>query len=208
MSGNGNGAWPGDQADDLSASSIEEGLNQNAETGERLTPIQRARRDVQIINLLRRGITVERVAAQFALTTRAVRYIRQKYRDEQPDLSELDPTEVVRETLDGYEAAIEELALIAAGAEHDATKVGAIRTRLEAIRGRIEMLQSVGAVPHDLGQIRVIEDVRESARQVIQVFREFNVPEDVQAAVIDALEGRRPALPSGGEVVDGSVDDG
>lgn len=165
--------------------------------GKPLTDYERVKRDAAIIQLLKRGISREQAGAQFGLSVRQVARIKKKYRSEVPDISELDPGELVRDTLDNYEAAIEELALLAARTDHGPTKVGAVRVRLEALRGRIELLQSVGAVPHDLGQIRVIDDAQLVARQIAEVFERYGVPQDVQMAVVDAIEGRAPALPEG-----------
>lgn len=162
--------------------------------GRKMTSLQRVKRDASIIQLIKRGITPDQAGAPFGLTRRQVQRIVRQYENEAPDLSELDPGSLVRQTLWNYEAAIEELALLAAKTDHGPTKVGAIRVRLEALRGRLELLQSVGAVPHDLGQIRVIDDAQATARQILNVFDHYDIPEEVRFAIVDVIEGREPEL--------------
>jgi len=48
--------------------------------------------------------------------------------------------EIVDEMLDRYEAAVEELAFVSATTQHDATRVGAIRTRLDAMEAQANLL--------------------------------------------------------------------
>lgn len=193
--------------------SLDESLADNPGGDGRLSPLERVRRDAQIITALKRGISGDRVGAQFGLSGRQVRRIRALYRQDQPDLDELEPAEIVKDTLDGYEAAIEELALIASTSNHDPTKVGAIRTRLEAMRGRIELLQSVGVLPHDLGQIRVIDDAQAVVAAILKVFDAYEIPEEVGVTVMDVIEGRTvelpsPPLPDAPETADESVNGG
>lgn len=173
--------------------------------GSQLTALQIVKRDAAIIQLIKRGISPAQAGAQFGLKARRVQQIIEEYEKEAPDLEELDPGALVRHTLWNYEAAIEELALLASKSDHGPTKVGAIRVRLEALRGRLELLQSVGAVPHDLGQLRVIDDAQATARQILQVFDHYDIPEDVRFAIVDVIEGRTPALNGEAEVEDAVV---
>jgi hypothetical protein len=53
--------------------------------------------------------------------------------------------------LDHYQGAQEELALVSATTKHDATRVGAIRTRLDALAAQANLLMLVGVLPRDLG---------------------------------------------------------
>ena len=48
--------------------------------------------------------------------------------------------------LDRYEAAQEELAIVSATTTHDATRVGAIRTRLDALASQANLLMMVGVL--------------------------------------------------------------
>ncbi len=56
--------------------------------------------------------------------------------------------------LDHYQGAQEELAEISATSKHDATRVGAIRTRLDALATQASLLRAVGVLPRDLGVFR------------------------------------------------------
>ncbi len=172
--------------------------------GKPMSERERLKRDAAIIQLLNRGISPESAGAQFGLSGSRVRRLKKEWMTTAPDQQDLDPSGLVRDTMANYEAAIEELALVAARSGHGPTKVAAIRVRLEALRGRMELLQSVGVVPHDLGQIRVLDDAQFVARQIADVFERFGVSDEVTDAVLDVIEGRQPQLPPG-DVVDAEV---
>lgn len=195
----------------MDAPTILDDLNMGAD-GKLLKDAERLKRDAAIIQLLKRGISPEQVGAQFALTARTVRRIKARWREAEPGVAEIDATEIVQATLDNYEAAIEELAIVAARTTNPGAKVGAVKVRLEALRGRIELLQAVGVVPHDLGQLRVIDDAQDVARRIAEVFNAYGISEDAQMAVVDVIEGRAPQIPElvgeAEEVADAEVLDG
>ena len=91
------------------------------------------------------------------------------------------------ELLDGYQGAQEELAEISATSNHDATRVGAIRTRLDALAAQTNLLMLVGVLPRDLGQLRHDLDVQELARQTIAVFDRHGVPIEAKRELLLVL---------------------
>ena len=163
----------------------------------------RVKRNMELIMLARRGVTPEALAVRFEMSPVTVRRIIKEWRDEQPELGDIEPLEIVEETLQGYTAAIEELAEYALDSGgNTAAKIGAVRVRLEALKGRLELLQGLGVVPHELGTLRLAEDWVRVARLVIQVLEAWGVPEQVQVAIIDAVEGREPELPEGKRIIE------
>jgi hypothetical protein len=68
---------------------------------------------------------------------------------------------------------------------------------MEAVRGRLELLQAVGVVPQNLGTIRVETDAREIARLIVNVLEAYDDgegnwrggPEDVMDAILSVVDG-------------------
>jgi hypothetical protein len=101
-----------------------------------------------------RGLSWSMIAESYGLSERQCQAILSDYRASHPRLRERDPIEIVDEMLDRYEATQEELALVSATTKHDATRVGAIRTRLHALDAQTNLLMLVGVLPRDLGMLR------------------------------------------------------
>jgi hypothetical protein len=152
---------------------------------------QKTIRDNQIVGARMRGLSWATIAATYELSERQCQAILADYRASQPRLRERDPVEIVDDMLDRYEAAQEELALVSATTKHDATRVGAIRTRLDALAAQANILMMVGVLPRDLGVLRNEIDARAIARDIATVMSRFNVSEDAQRAMVDALRGGR-----------------
>ena len=149
------------------------------------------RRDNAIVAERRRGMSWATIAATYQLSERQCQTILEDYRASQPRLRERDPIELVDDMLDRYEAAQEELALVSATTKHDATRVGAIRTRLDALNAQANLLMMVGVLPRDLGVLRHDIDARAIARELVAVLARFDIPGDAQRALLDTLTTRR-----------------
>jgi hypothetical protein len=70
-----------------------------------------------------------------------------EYRATSGSLSDLDVEEIIRDTLDAYDAAIEDLGVLAEETSHAGTTLGAIRGRLDAVRAKWELMQAIGLLP-------------------------------------------------------------
>jgi hypothetical protein len=157
----------------------------------------RARRNRQVVAARARGLSWDSVASTYGLSVRRCEEIWSEYRRGQPKLKEIDPVDVIEEMLLQYDGAAEELALVAATADQGATRVGAIRTRLQVLLQKTELMQATGVLPNDLGRLRVDIDLRVMAQRILAVFDANDVPDEVQEAVMAAITGQDPALPAG-----------
>ena len=152
---------------------------------------EKTNRDNQIVAARMRGLSWATIAATHELSERQCQTILADYRASHPRLRERDPVEILDDMLDAYAAAQEDLAIVAATTKHDATKVGASRTRLDALAAETNLLMLVGVLPRDLGVLRADIDVNAIAREMVAVLTEFEVPVEARRALLDALSTRK-----------------
>jgi hypothetical protein len=148
---------------------------------------EKTNRDNQIAAARMRGLSWATIAGTFGLTERQCQNILADYRASHPRLRERDPLELLDELLEHYQGAQEELAEISATTTHDATRVGAIRTRLDALAAQTNLLMLVGVLPRNLGQLRHDLDVQELARQTLAVFDRHGVSIEAKRELLLAL---------------------
>ena len=162
--------------------------------GPRMNSREKTARDNDIVAARMRGLSWATIAETYGLSDRQCQQILADYRASHPRLRERDPIEILDEMLDRYEAAQEELAIVAATTAHDATRVGAIRTRLAALEAQANLLMAVGVLPRDLGVLRHDIDVHAMAGEAVAVLTRFEVPIEAQRALLDALSTRRNGI--------------
>jgi hypothetical protein len=151
-------------------------------TIEDMTTDQRARRNAEVFSARARGLTWPTIAVRFNLSERQCRRVCAEHRAESGSLGDIDAADVIRETLDGYDAAIEDLALLAESSTHDGTRLGPIRARLDAVRSRWELLHAVGVLPANLGQLWPEFDAARVARQIVDVLDNHQVSPETPSA--------------------------
>ena len=155
---------------------------------------EKTNRDNQIVAARMRGLLWATIAATHELSERQCQQILEDYRANHPRLRQRDPLELLDELLDGYQGAQEELAEISATSNHDATRVGAIRTRLDARVAQTNLLMLVGVLPRNLGQLRHDVDVQELARQTLAVFDRHGVSIEAKRELLLALRANGHSL--------------
>jgi hypothetical protein len=150
---------------------------------------EKTNRDNEIVAARMRGQSWTTIAANYGLSERQCQQVLQDYRASHPRLRQRDPIEILDDMLDAYQGAQEELAEISATTKHDATRVGAIRTRLDALAAQTNLLMLVGVLPRDLGHFRFDLDVQELGRKILAVFDAYGVPIEAKRALVLALKG-------------------
>lgn len=143
-----------------------------------------------------RGLGWAEISARLALSERQCRRVVAEFRETGPRLHEMDPVETIEEALEQFDSAIEDLALLAEKSQHDGVRLGATRSRLDALRGKLELMRAVGVLPRDLGRLKIEVDVRHTARAILDVFEAYSVPHEVQEAVVEAVENRKGSFSS------------
>jgi hypothetical protein len=160
-----------------------------------MTSHERFLRNSQVVRERARGLGWAEISARFGLSDRQARRVVAEYRESRPHLHELDPIEIIEEALLQHDAAIEDLALLAQTTSHDGTKLGAIKGRLEALRAKLELMAAVGVLPRDLRRLQIEVDIRHVAQAILDVFAAYDVPHEVQRAVVEAVESRNAGSP-------------
>ena len=160
----------------------------------RLTAREKVARDDAIVCARMRGRSWAAIANEHDLSERQCQEIMRAYRESHPLMRSRDPLELLDEMLERLQGAQDELAEIAATTTHAATRVGAIRTRLDALAAEANLLMLVGVLPRDLGQFRLDLDVQELARKTLAVFDTYNVPVEAKRALLETLKTRKNGL--------------
>jgi hypothetical protein len=158
---------------------------------------ERAARDAEIVEARVTGAGWAEVATRYGVSERHAKRVLAAFRDTRPRLHERDPIEVVERALDEYDDIIDELRAVARQTRQDNARVGALKARLQATESRLSLLQAVGVLPRDLGQLRVEHDVRFIAQAILDVFDRHDVSAEARRD-LQAVLGRRVGSADGG----------
>jgi small-conductance mechanosensitive channel len=136
-----------------------------------MTPHQRARRAEEVIEARARGLRWSTIAAQHGICERQAQRIYSDGVGSRLVSADRDALELAMEVLEQYEAVIEEFALLAQATAHDGVRLGAIRSRLDAMVSRAQLLTALGVLPHDLGQLKLVVEARAVAQTTCGCYR-------------------------------------
>lgn len=153
----------------------------------RMTWVERAARNHEVVELRARGLSWAQVSATTEVSVPQCKNIVNDWRASTPKLRDKDSLTIVDEMIEGYQADISELVTIGGTTKNDSVKVGAVNSR-SMIRGRIiELLQAIGVLPKDLGRLQVEIDARFVARQIMVVLNKHEIPAEVRLELLQAL---------------------
>jgi ribosome-binding protein aMBF1 (putative translation factor) len=131
--------------------------------GKRLSAAQKSVRDTLMLTRKIQGWTWEELAAEHKLSVTAVREAVEKKRKSLPKLLDKEAAEIIEDFVLELQVSIGDFEKIASAAMEGANlpvAVGA-KARADAARDQLrELLQSVGTLPHDLGTLTWVIDIR------------------------------------------------
>lgn len=90
-----------------------------------------------------------------------------------------DALEKAHEYLLKMEGITENLGAIYTNSDDDRVKIKALMSIMETMWREIELRQSLGLMPHKLGELQLVGEIRYVAEQVITLFRQLNAPPEV-----------------------------
>jgi transposase len=164
----------------------------------RLAAADQMQRDAQIVAARTRGLSRSQIANTYGVSETTIDNVMERWRAKRPKLRNLDPVKIIEEHLERYEAAQEELAMLAATTKQDAVRVGAVKARLDAMEKATTLMQQTGVLPHDLGVLRVQVDLGTVAQKMLEVLDRHQVGPELRRELADAIQPRAiAALPPG-----------
>ena len=178
-----------------------------AEKKKRLSVTEQAQRNDEIAAARARGVSYATLARTYGISKQRVQQIHHEHRMENPTIRQQTAVRIVDDLLEAYAADIEELALVSATTGSDAVRVSSINSRMAARTKVTDLLQEIGALPRDLGQIRMEMDAQVTAKRVVNLLKQHNVPGEVRDALLVAMKGE----PDPEEIIEGEaveVEDG
>jgi hypothetical protein len=131
--------------------------------GHGLTNAEKSLRDSLILQRRAQRWTWEEISEEVGLSVSACKRAAKKKRETMMKLLDMDPIEVVKKIVEGFEASIGDLEAMAVeyASAHPSAAVGAKKGADEARRNLITLLQSIGFLPKELGTIRWVVEVRQ-----------------------------------------------
>jgi hypothetical protein len=128
-----------------------------------LTNAEKSLRDSLILQRRAQRWTWEQIAEEVGLSVSACKRAAKAKRETMLQILDMDPIEVVKKIIEGFEASIGDLEVMATeyAQHHPSAAVGAKKGADEARRNLITLLQSIGFLPNELGTIRWIVEVRQ-----------------------------------------------
>lgn len=170
-------------------------------SGPRLTAAQQSLRDSWMVVRISQGWTYQEVSAEAKISVSAAKRAVKAKRDAMPALLEQDPVEIITYLVEGFQASIgdfEKMALAYSGA-HPSAAVGAKKAANDARASLTTLLQSVRVLPHDLGTMRHLVDLRAVVVAVLDGVEEFQ--EKVRAEKLPKAK-REPVLAAAQELTE------
>lgn len=167
-----------------------------APTGKRLTAAKQSLRDTQMLVRKHQGFSIREIAAEVGLSQKQTRTIIKEKQAAQEKLLELDALEIIERLVEELQASIgdfEKIALAAIEQHHLPAAVGAKRSANDARKELRELLQSVGALPHDLGTLTHLIDFRavvavlfDTVEGFVKQVEEMKLPKAKRQQVLNA----------------------
>lgn len=152
------------------------------------TAAEKTRRDARIVRDRSRGLRWATVAERNDVSERHARAVWTTFHESAPSVLDEDPSTILRDEVERVDAIVEELADLAAEAQAEAVRLGAVKARLAATQARTQLLQVIGALPADLFDVGIELDVRRLIGVIFQAFDVYGVPLKAKLTILEELE--------------------
>lgn len=164
-----------------------------------------AKKHDEIIQRKLRGQSYRHIGAKVGMHPDSVRKVYAEARVRiGAEYDRKDAVELVKEVLARYESWIEEAAEVADGAEKGLV-IASVNSRVAIQRDIITLCQTTGILPADLGDLRQIVNARQTAAKIMAVLEEYEVDDEIIAAMHLAVTGEHLVIEEGVEEVHGEI---
>lgn len=169
-------------------------------TGYRLTPYERIKiaQRYLVEQAKPKGVkkkTRAEFAKEFGISLNTLDRLVADFRQDNEDMT--DALGIVGESLHLYTEAIQNLAYEAEHGETGAVRVGATRSMLEAVKGRLELLVAVNMIPRRLGAAHEQQDLVRMVHEIARVLESNDIPEEVVLQILRVVEEDEPQVIEG-----------
>lgn len=160
--------------------------------GRGLTNAEKSLRDSLILQRRAQRWTWEQISEEVGLSVSACKRAAKAKRETMLQILDMDPVEVVKKIIEGFEASIGDLEAMAVeyAEKHPSAAVGAKKGADEARRNLITLLQSIGFLPNELGTIRWVVEVR----QIVELLTTSVTRFEARIADLDLTDENRKHL--------------
>ena len=134
------------------------------------------------------------IAKREGVPERTCNHVYASYRDEQIKLGDGSGQAILSETLMLYTHSIEKLAYEAEVGENSASRVGAIRTLLDALKGRIEILAVMGRMPKSFRAMDELAALTRLVRRMAEVVERHGLPPEVVEEFLGLADEVQPII--------------
>lgn len=141
----------------------EDEVGQEIVDGRKLTSVDKAIKDMLVVQMKGEGIPIEEIARRDGRSDRQIRRVLEIYATNGlggRGLLDKDPVKLVEEMVDRTMAVWKIAAQMAATAKGENSRIGALNTMLRAEERLLSVLQSTGKLPKELGTMRHVIDLR------------------------------------------------
>lgn len=144
-------------------------------------------RDAELWRGSCRGLLPSTLALTYGISEDHCRRIIREQRAKATVGMSRNPTEVVEDYLLQLDAMIDELAAVSAQNQGSA-RVTAISARLTTMKEKRDVLQQVGSLPSDLGQIADQDELVQVAHGIVGILQRAEIPPEVMAEIIELVD--------------------
>lgn len=166
--------------------------------GGKMSAAEQSVRDTLMLSRKIQGFSYPEIAAEFGLNKITVEKAIKNKREATELLLDRDVVDIVEGMIEELQATavdFEKIALSALKTRNLNSAIGAKRGAMEARRDLRELLQSVGALPHDLGTVHHIVDIRavviqinENVEKFVAAVEEVDLPKETRSKVLGAAK--------------------
>lgn len=146
------------------------------------------------------GLEFVEIAERVGLSDRQCRAYFQEWQDEDKTaLVRENGVDIVHEALAGLRALRQEAAAVYRAADESNVngQIGALKLMADTRMREIELRQSSGLLPKNLGRIQVDLDMRFVLESIIHVFEQYAVPKEAGEKLVELLETTGTEVASG-----------
>lgn len=188
----GSGKKPGDG----SSSSIPKG-------GRKLNSAEKSLRDTLIMQRVAQGWTWEEIGQEAQLSVSQCKRAYKAKKKVMKELLDMDPIDIIKDVIEGFQASIGDLEKMAVqyAEGHPSAAVGAKKGADESRRNLIQLLQSLGVLPQELGTMRFVVEIRQVVELMLTSITKFEarmsrleLPDKQRKLVMGASDELRKTL--------------